>query len=68
MTIISDYVPPNDDPASGPEGGWRFHAAGDPAPTPWLIKGILPETGAGLSPDSGGPTRRRRHSTSRLAL
>jgi AAA domain len=48
MTIISDYVPPNDDPASGPEGGWRFHAAGDPAPTPWLIKGILPETGAGL--------------------
>jgi len=48
MTIISDYVPPNDDPASGPEGGWRFHAAADPAPTPWLIKGILPETGAGL--------------------
>jgi hypothetical protein len=49
VTIISDYVPPNDDPvAPGPGAGWRFHAADDPAPTPWLIKGILPETGAGL--------------------
>ena len=49
MSIISDYVPPSDDPAApGPGAGWRFHAAADPAPTPWLIKGILPETGAGL--------------------
>jgi hypothetical protein len=49
MSIISDYVPPNDGSvAPGPGAGWRFHAEDDPAPTPWLIKGILPETGAGL--------------------
>ena len=28
--------------------GWRFHQNHDPAPTAWLIKYILPETGAGL--------------------
>lgn len=28
--------------------GWRFHCAEDPVPTAWLIKSILPETGAGL--------------------
>jgi hypothetical protein len=27
---------------------WHFHQDADPAPTTWLIKGILPETGAGL--------------------
>jgi AAA domain len=28
--------------------GWRFHGDEDAAPTAWLIKNILPETGAGL--------------------
>jgi hypothetical protein len=28
--------------------GWRFHGNEDPPPTPWLIKNILPETGAAL--------------------
>jgi RecA-family ATPase len=28
--------------------GWRFHCAEEPPPTAWLIKGILPETGAAL--------------------
>jgi len=28
--------------------GWRFHRDEDAAPTAWLIKNILPETGAGL--------------------
>jgi AAA domain len=27
---------------------WRFHGEGDQEPTAWLVKGILPETGAGL--------------------
>jgi hypothetical protein len=36
-----DYVPPT-------SIGWRFHQDEDPAPTAWLIKYILPETGAGL--------------------
>src|SRR5262249_27419457 len=27
---------------------WRFHSDTEAAPTPWLIKNILPETGAGL--------------------
>ena len=35
-------------PGEADTGGWRFHGDEDPAPTAWLIKNILPETGAGL--------------------
>jgi hypothetical protein len=29
-------------------GTWKFHTGEAPAPPPWLIKGILPETGAAI--------------------
>lgn len=49
MTVY-DFVPnPEDDGAPvKPETGWRFHRAEEPAPTAWLIKNILPETGTAL--------------------
>jgi hypothetical protein len=31
-----------------PKTEWHFHHGDNPAPTSWLIKNILPETGAGL--------------------
>jgi AAA domain len=34
--------------ANDSNAGWHFHHDDNPAPTPWLIKNILPETGAGL--------------------
>jgi hypothetical protein len=33
-------------PAVG--GSWKYHTGATPAPPPWLIKGILPETGAAI--------------------
>jgi AAA domain/Bifunctional DNA primase/polymerase, N-terminal len=35
-----------DAPAAG--GSWKFHTGEAPARPPWLIKGILPETGAAI--------------------
>ena len=34
--------------APKPKTEWHFHRDDNPAPTAWLIKNILPETGAGL--------------------
>jgi hypothetical protein len=45
-----DYAPGEDEerqPAS-PNSGWQFHDQTQSAPTSWLIKNLLPETGAGL--------------------
>ena len=40
MSIISDYVPPNDDPvAPGPGAGWCFHAAADRSPIKIICRG-----------------------------
>jgi hypothetical protein len=33
---------------SSPPGGWQFHNDKASPPMPWLIKNLLPETGAGL--------------------
>ena len=44
--IITDFVPQEDEGVA--DAGWSFHRHEDPAPTAWLIKSILPETGAGL--------------------
>jgi hypothetical protein len=43
---VKDYVPEDDSPT--PLLGWFQHCNEDPTPTPWLIKNILPETGAAL--------------------
>jgi hypothetical protein len=34
--------------APGASGSWKYHTGEAPAPPRWLIKGILPETGAAL--------------------
>jgi hypothetical protein len=47
VSKIIEFVP-EDEPPSSPPPGWRFHDQTPPAPTPWLIKNLLPETGAGL--------------------
>ena len=45
---------------SRPLAPWKYHT-GEPAPPPrWLIKNILPETGAALIADNGGRSRQRR--------
>jgi hypothetical protein len=42
-----DYAQAPHTPSS-PHSGWRFHDDKPSPPTPWLIKNLLPETGAGL--------------------
>jgi hypothetical protein len=34
--------------APGVSGSWKYHSGEAPAPPPWLVKGILPETGAAI--------------------
>jgi hypothetical protein len=48
-----DWTEPTPDyqeeaPPSSSGSGWQFHDQTSAAPTPWLIKNLLPETGAGL--------------------
>src|SRR5260370_30982125 len=45
MSVI-DFVPEED--SASQLFGWGHHCDGDPTPTPWLIKNILPETGGAL--------------------
>jgi hypothetical protein len=44
--IITDFVPQEDE--GDADVGWSFHCDEDPAPTAWLVKNILPQTGTGL--------------------
>jgi hypothetical protein len=34
--------------AAAASGSWKYHTGAAPPPPPWLIKGILPETGAAI--------------------
>jgi hypothetical protein len=34
--------------APAASGSWKYHTGAAPAPPPWLIKGILPDTGAAI--------------------
>jgi hypothetical protein len=43
-----DYRGEGERPPSSPGNGWQFHDQIAAAPTQWLIKNLLPETGAGL--------------------
>jgi len=45
MSVI-DYVP--EDESAAPSSDWRYHGEAPPEPTAWLIKNVLPQTGAGL--------------------
>jgi AAA domain len=45
MSKTIDYIPAENDDV---KTGWRFHSDENPAPPPWLIKNIFPQTGAGL--------------------
>jgi len=57
MSRIIDFVPEKDADANSAkrppkrppaDSGWQFHDEAPAAPTPWLIKNLLPKTGAGL--------------------
>src|SRR5262249_1525134 len=36
------------EPAAHKPGGWNFHTSAAARPVPFLIKGLIPETGAGI--------------------
>src|SRR5262249_35222979 len=47
-TVRSAYEKFGDKEDDAPKASWHFHDSAAPKPTAWLIKDILPQTGAGL--------------------
>lgn len=48
QTVRSAYEKFGDKEEAPKTASWHFHDSAEPEPTQWLIKDILPETGAGL--------------------